>query len=414
MVTALQEKEIGKRLRPLYLAAFFQGFVLWYAIEKLFMQSIGFNYQTIAVATAVYIVVMLLANIPFGILADRWSRKGVLYVSIVMLVASSLVCGLSHSFWPYVIGASLWGLFFASYTGTYDSVIYDTVQEVTGKGDGFEKYYGRVQASDGIALVTSSLLSGVVAHYISLRADFLLSIPCVAGAAVALFFLHEPKLHKQGATLTIRKHFGEIATSLTRNKIIAVIVLSLICISVVQRVLFEFPQVWYIAMGLPVILYGVGMALILAGYGSGGLIASKLQRGRVVIFLAALLTLVASVGLVFRSTVVVVIVAQVAVITGVVALGIIVDRYLHDELASNIRAGGSSVVGTLGYAASVPVILGFGTLSRDYSVFTAGWLITASLVAVVIVLGMVLLYRRKSSDAGTLDSAPGLPDTNIR
>ncbi len=34
---------ISRRLLPLYVAAFLQGFVLWYAVEKLFMRSIGFD-----------------------------------------------------------------------------------------------------------------------------------------------------------------------------------------------------------------------------------------------------------------------------------------------------------------------------------------------------------------------------------
>jgi hypothetical protein len=34
---------LHSRFRPLYVAAFFQGLVFWYPIEKLFMSTIGFN-----------------------------------------------------------------------------------------------------------------------------------------------------------------------------------------------------------------------------------------------------------------------------------------------------------------------------------------------------------------------------------
>src|SRR5215472_16645861 len=118
------DRVIRSRLRPVYVTAFFQGFVFWYAVEKLFMTTIGLNKAAIALATALYIVVMLVANVPFGILADRWSRKGVLYIATAMLALASLICGLSHDFWTYVIGESLWGLFFACYSGIYDSITY--------------------------------------------------------------------------------------------------------------------------------------------------------------------------------------------------------------------------------------------------------------------------------------------------
>ena len=74
---------VKKRLRPLYATGFIHSFVLWYSIEKLFMRSVGLNDYLITIATLVYIVVMMTANIPLGVLADRWSRKGVLYLSLI-------------------------------------------------------------------------------------------------------------------------------------------------------------------------------------------------------------------------------------------------------------------------------------------------------------------------------------------
>jgi MFS family permease len=81
-------RPVETRLRPLYSTGFIHGFALWYSIEKLFMRSIGLNDYLITIATLVYIVVMIIANIPLGILADRWSRKG---------VRISLACGSSTS-----------------------------------------------------------------------------------------------------------------------------------------------------------------------------------------------------------------------------------------------------------------------------------------------------------------------------
>lgn len=71
IMLTLRDDNLQRRFSPLFAAAFFQGFVLWYAIEKLFMKTIGFNDQTIAVETVIFTVVMVAANIPLGILADR-------------------------------------------------------------------------------------------------------------------------------------------------------------------------------------------------------------------------------------------------------------------------------------------------------------------------------------------------------
>jgi MFS family permease len=76
---------LNKRLFPLYIAAFFHGFVLWYAIEKLFMRQIGFDDAGIGVMVAAYCALMVIAETPTGILADRWSRKGVLVLARLAL-----------------------------------------------------------------------------------------------------------------------------------------------------------------------------------------------------------------------------------------------------------------------------------------------------------------------------------------
>ena len=167
----------GKRLRPLYATAFIHSFVLWYSIEKLFMRSVGLNDYLITIATLVYIVVMMTANIPLGLLADRWSRKGVLYIATCALIGSSLVCGFSHGLAAYATGISVWGLFYAAYAGTYDSAVYDVVLEETGSAEAFERCYGRVQMFEATAFITSALVSAVVARYFSLRVEYFLTIP---------------------------------------------------------------------------------------------------------------------------------------------------------------------------------------------------------------------------------------------
>jgi hypothetical protein len=78
MTRTLAAQPVETRLQPLYATGFIHGFALWYSIKKLFMRSIGLNDYLITIATLVCIVVMMIANIPLGILADRWSRKGAL------------------------------------------------------------------------------------------------------------------------------------------------------------------------------------------------------------------------------------------------------------------------------------------------------------------------------------------------
>ena len=94
---------------------------------------------------------------PSGILADRWSRRGVLIISSAALMLCALIGGLSNNVATYIVSALVLGVYFAMYSGTMDAVVYDTVLEETGDSDAFERRIGRVRLVESVALVISSL-----------------------------------------------------------------------------------------------------------------------------------------------------------------------------------------------------------------------------------------------------------------
>ena len=92
---------VHRRLRPLRLATLLQGMMLWVPVEKLFMSEIGFTPARVGLMAGVYAVVVPLLEIPSGLLADRWSRKGVLMVATVALFAAVAVGAVAHGPSPW-------------------------------------------------------------------------------------------------------------------------------------------------------------------------------------------------------------------------------------------------------------------------------------------------------------------------
>ena len=390
MTSALVAESVGKRLRPLYATGFIHSFVLWYSIEKLFMRSVGLDDYLVTVATLVYIVVMMTANIPLGLLADRWSRKGVLYLATCALIGSSVVCGFSHGLALYATGISVWGLFYAAYAGTYDSAVYDVVLEETGSAGAFERCYGRVQMFEATAFITSALASAVVARYASLRAEYFLTVPFTCCAFFTLSRFREPSLHRTAPRPHLGAHLGQIVRGATGGNA-GWIVAALVANCVVMRLLIEFYQLWYLGLALPVLWYGPACALMYGGAWGGGALASWLRGSRTVL-IAAAGTLVTAFGL-FAHDPRVVIAAQVATIFGVTVLNIALTRSLHDAMPSAIRAGASSVVSTIGYGAFIPAALAFGMLSRSHGIFAASVLVIAPLAVMCVSVARARRWR---------------------
>src|SRR5262245_35076962 len=135
---ALFRSPVHRRLAPLVVATFFGGIALWVPVEKLFLAELGFTPTSIGLMAAAYAAVVPLLEIPSGVLADRWSRRGVLLVGNAGAFLSVLVGGLSTNRATYVAAALLLGVYFAMQSGTVDAIVYDTVVEETGDSAGFE------------------------------------------------------------------------------------------------------------------------------------------------------------------------------------------------------------------------------------------------------------------------------------
>ncbi len=367
---------LRKRLAPLYIAVFLQGSVLWYAIEKLFMNSIGFTDASIGLMVAAYSAVMLLLETPSGILADRWSRKGVLVLGSCALVLSALVCGLSTNVPTFIVGAAFWGIFFALYSGTYDSIIYDTLLEESGSAESFEEYYGKIEAMDSVGLVLGALAGGLVAELFGLRETFFWSIPIGLLSILALLRFHEPQLHKAAETMSIKAHVAKTFKAVMRKGQLLPVLIVLIVVGALLESVYEFNQLWFIALAMPTVLYGPVTALLLGTSGVGGLIAKYLKLNkRLVMSLALVIMLLSSLSLILFQSTTAVVAGQVFLCVGLVGVSVVFTRLLHDSLDSNVRSGASSAVSTMSRLVFIPFALAFGYISEEASVFNAAWLI---------------------------------------
>lgn len=377
-----------KRLAPLYVAAFFHAFVLWYAIEKLYMRSIGFDDAGIALMVAAYSALMLIAETPSGIMADRWSRKGTLMVASVLLATASLICGLSTEPTLYIAGALAWGVFFSMYSGTYDSIIYDAVKEETGSGDLYEKYFGRFRFVDSLGLISGALVGGVIGAWLGLEWVFFLSVPLGIGSLMALWLFKEPKLHKEGQHDSVVAHVRETFRMVLGRPALLPLVALIVTIILTLVMVYEFNQLWLIALNTPPAWFGVAVSVTMAASGAAGYFVSKANNKKAVKIGLHAGLLLSGLALTFVPNIVVASAALFTFAFTGVCLNILAMRDLHDVLPSRVRAGASSSLSSLARVLVIPVSLLFGTISAAVNVFTAAWVLVA-LAIVTIVLELI-------------------------
>ena len=387
MTVASTSVALERRLRPIYVAALLQNVALWVPIEKLFMTDIGFDNGSVAVMAAAYAAVVPLLEVPSGILADRWSRRGVVLLAQLALVVSVVIGGLSPNVGVYIVAALFLGVYFAMQSGTFESIAYDTLMEETGDSAAFERTIGRVRFAESAGLVVSALAGGVLAEVLPLRATYFMTVPFIIAAALALLRFREPQLHRAEEAEPLRQQTAATYRTLLERGALRPIVALLVLTALLLQAMLEFGPLWMVTLAASAGLYGPHWAGLMAALGLGGLLGGRLTLTRPIMAAAIAATILASCVVLTTSHVIgIVIVAQILLVLLVVAVSIPITGRLHDAVPSSIRAGVASGVGTLTWLTFLPFALLFGAVSERSGVHDAGWIL-----GVVAVLTLLLL-----------------------
>jgi MFS family permease len=386
-----RRERLRKRLAPLYLASFLGALALWVPIEKLFMVQIGFTAATVGLMAAVYAVVVPVLELPSGVLADRWSRRGVLILGAVAAIVSVVIGGLSQSVTVYIVSAAFLGVFFALQSGTLESIVYDTVLEETGDSDAFERTIGRVRLVESVGLVASALAGGLVAQVAPLRLTYFLTAPLLLISGLLLLRFREPQLHKAEEREPLRAQIGATYRTLLAGGQLRAIVALTVAGSLLMQGMLEFGPLWLVALSVPPIWYGPHWAGLTSALGLGGLLGSQPWFTRAwVVRAVAVAVVVAGAVLAVSTHAALIIGVQFALTLLVVAVSIPVMRRLHDAVPSTIRAGVASGVGTLTWVAFVPFALAFGAISEAVGLDRGAILVIAvGLTAAVLMLAVL-------------------------
>ncbi|MFL5699785.1 MAG: MFS transporter [Ktedonobacteraceae bacterium] len=337
---------------------------------------------------ACYSSLIPLLDLFSGLLADRWSRKGVLMLASVAAMLNALLGGLSHDVPTYLVSTLFFGVEVALVSGTYESILYDTLLEHTGQSRESEQRLGQLKLLSSLALLIGALAGGLVATLLSPRLAYFATIPLVAMSLGALLTFQEPHLHHSKGRTSLSSHVRAISQTLFQRGKTLRIVTVLLATSLLLSVIFEFGPLWQLALAAPVGLYGLANAAVLSAGGVGSWLSARLTLSKPasIVGIAGLLV-VSSLALVVVRNVVVVIIAQGVLVAGGVSVSMVFTCLLHDSLSSRVRAGAASGVGALSSMAFVLFALLFGVVSQHAGVFRAGWMV----VGVALLAGALLV-----------------------
>lgn len=162
---------------------------IW-GINTLFLLDAGLSNLEAFAANAFYTVGVLVFEIPTGVVADTLGRRASYLLGTLTLAVTTVLYWLlwvwESPLWAWALVSMLLGLGFTFFTGAVDAWLVDALQ-ATGYSGSLETVFGRSLIVSGAAMLSGSVLGGVVAQVTDLgvpfliRAGVLLAMVVVAG-----------------------------------------------------------------------------------------------------------------------------------------------------------------------------------------------------------------------------------------
>src|SRR5919112_593803 len=112
--------------------------VPYYPLYALLFLDTGLSDAQVSALFAVWSITAVVAEVPTGVLADRWSRRGAVALAGVLEAVGFAVWTAAPQAWAFALGFVVWGVGGALMSGASEALVYDAL------GVGARESYVRV------------------------------------------------------------------------------------------------------------------------------------------------------------------------------------------------------------------------------------------------------------------------------
>lgn len=160
--------------------------LIW-GVNTLFLLDAGLSNLEAFAANAFFSAGMLIFEIPTGVVADTVGRRASYLLGTVTLAVTTVMYWMlwvwQSPFWAWAVVSVLLGLGFTFFSGAVDAWLVDALKATAYQGS-LETVFGRAQIVGGVAMLSGSVLGGVIAQLTNLGVPFL-----IRGAILLLMFV---------------------------------------------------------------------------------------------------------------------------------------------------------------------------------------------------------------------------------
>ena len=171
---------------------FFVDFQLWLPIWVIYLnETRGLSITEITFLDVPFWLLLIILEVPTGIVADRWGRKVSLCYGAFINAVAVLVFGLAGNIALLFISYSVWAVAWTLFSGADSAFVYDSLK-AAGRRDEYQKIWGRIHSISLVAHVLGLVLGAPLAAITNLWFPIVVSAGLMLLAWVVSLTFKEP------------------------------------------------------------------------------------------------------------------------------------------------------------------------------------------------------------------------------
>lgn len=155
------------------------------------LEERGLTIGQVLLFEALYSAVIIITELPTGMVADRFGGRMSLVLGSVAAVAAMFAFGWGASLVVLLAAYAFFALAEAGYSGADTSMLYDSLK-ATGRDERFTAWHGRLNAVIALAIGAFTVVGSLMTHWVPLWVPIVLSAGLSTPGVALAWMLHEP------------------------------------------------------------------------------------------------------------------------------------------------------------------------------------------------------------------------------
>ncbi|MFX1378242.1 MAG: MFS transporter [Promethearchaeota archaeon] len=252
----VQRSKYKSNIIKLYFFNFFVGFSLISGILiPFYLIYGGFTFFEFMLLQSYYALIVIILEIPCGLIADRVSKKFAFILAGISYLLIPFVYGIAPNKLLFFVGETLFAFSNALISGTNEAIVYENLK-MMGKENLIMKTIAKNDGMFLLGIIISAPLGSIIANLISIRMVVLLMI---LPYFICLFITFT--IHKTNRTGDPKKKTTQILKSgfklLWKNKVLKILVFEKIIIEIIIIFLVYTYQFYILSeFSIPLLYFG--------------------------------------------------------------------------------------------------------------------------------------------------------------